>query len=410
MVRRAISINIGKFSDVIESPSDELIQGFRSLLRDGQDAVRTHALNNSLSLIKLLSEQKPQELKDSIIPAIKSCAEDKSSWRVRFSVCEISGKLAAAVGHDIADEHIVPIMEKLLKDSEAEVRSQAVERISELAQHVSVEVVCDKLLGIVSSNMCSDSSQHVRGALACAIPKIAVSIGKDHTLLHLVLTIVNLLKDTATEVRISLLDNLGDIAQVLGKDDTDVHLIPSLIELAKDNQWRVRLATMRYFPKLARLLDQDLFKERLEEVLINWLGDKVFQIREKAIDNMIELKEVFGYEWFENIMIKRIKDLIKHLSFQKRLNAVIILKKLMHEVKKEVINGEVIELFLELKDDKVPNIRFNFAKTLAELSPLLDEKYIEQGKLALDQLENTDLDEDVRYYAKQALKSELLKA
>lgn len=82
----------------------------------------------------------------------------------------------------------------------------------------------------------------------------------------------------------------------------------------------------------------------------------------------------------------------------------------MHEVKKEVINGEVIELFLELKDDKVPNIRFNFAKTLAELSPLLDEKYIEQGKLALDQLENTDLDEDVRYYAKQALKSELLKA
>lgn len=53
--------------------------------------------------------------------------------------------------------------------------------------------------------------------------------------------------------------------------------------------------------------------------------------------------------------------------------------------------------------DRVPNIRFNVAKTLAAIAPLLDRPVVDtRVKSTLNELTN-DADIDVKYFARVAL-------
>ncbi|GIY98639.1 protein phosphatase 2A regulatory subunit A, putative [Caerostris extrusa] len=58
---------------------------------------------------------------------------------------------------------------------------------------------------------------------------------------------------------------------------------------------------------------------------------------------------------------------------------------------------------LNLASDNVANVRFNVAKTLQRIGPVLDNAALEsQVKPCLDKL-NNDTDMDVRYFASEAL-------
>lgn len=56
-----------------------------------------------------------------------------------------------------------------------------------------------------------------------------------------------------------------------------------------------------------------------------------------------------------------------------------------------------------LKDDPVPNIRFNVAKAYTQLLPHLDKSTQSKVQAALEGLQG-DKDVDVKYYAQQGLK------
>lgn len=63
----------------------------------------------------------------------------------------------------------------------------------------------------------------------------------------------------------------------------------------------------------------------------------------------------------------------------------------------------MLPLVLRLGQDTVPNIRFNVAKTLSTLIPLLDSTVVQQKvRPCLSKLFD-DTDRDVKFYASQAL-------
>lgn len=71
----------------------------------------------------------------------------------------------------------------------------------------------------------------------------------------------------------------------------------------------------------------------------------------------------------------------------------------------EVITNTMLPLVLKLAQDPVPNIRFNVAKTLHSLIPLLDSSVVQTKiKPCLQELLK-DSDRDVKFYASQALQS-----
>jgi hypothetical protein len=63
----------------------------------------------------------------------------------------------------------------------------------------------------------------------------------------------------------------------------------------------VKLAVIQFIPLLAEFIPPQMFKERLESVVLGWLSDPVFQVREEAINVMIVLKDkLFNLQWLED--------------------------------------------------------------------------------------------------------------
>ena len=100
-------------------------------------------------------------LEDNIILPVKQASEDKKSWRLRFSVAELIGELTHIIDQELADKYIQGIIEDLLGDSEAEVRSEAIIKVTEIVDIIKPDTLLDKLLTITT-----DASQHVRESLA----------------------------------------------------------------------------------------------------------------------------------------------------------------------------------------------------------------------------------------------------
>lgn len=162
MVRRAIAINLGHFSTALGYPIDIVLKSYKSLLSDQQDAVKIAALKNSCILAQALTDHSDtQLLEEQILESIKKSSEDKASWRVRFSVAELLADLTHIIGKELADRHIKGIVENLLADSEPEVRSEIIIKVTEIVEFVKPDLVLDKLIALTT-----DASQHVRESLA----------------------------------------------------------------------------------------------------------------------------------------------------------------------------------------------------------------------------------------------------
>lgn len=198
MVRRAIAINLGDFVEAIKPPFDDIIKTYKALLTDKQDAVRIEVLKNSCKLAKVLVNNGFKDrLEEDILIPIKTASQDKNSWRLRFSVAELVDDLTDIVGKELADKHIKEIIEALLGDTEAEVRSEIIIKVTKVVETIKPDQILEKLILIAS-----DASQHVRESLAECICKVAEHIDTDMFVEKALPGMLQLVKDTATEVRV----------------------------------------------------------------------------------------------------------------------------------------------------------------------------------------------------------------
>ena len=73
----------------------------------------------------------------------------------------------------------------------------------------------------------------------------------------------------------------------------------------------------------------------------------------------------------------------------------------------EITATMMLPIVLGMATDNVANVRFNVAKTLARITPILDASVTQsQIKPCLEKL-NSDSDFDVRYYASEAMGKEI---
>ena len=118
--------------------------------------------------------EKDKKLEDDILSSISKASEDKKSWRLRFSVAELLAELTHIVGKDLADKHIKPIVESLLNDSEPEVKSEILLKVTEIVEFVKPDLILDKIIALTT-----DTSQHVKESLAECVCKIATHVETD---------------------------------------------------------------------------------------------------------------------------------------------------------------------------------------------------------------------------------------
>lgn len=206
----------------------------------------------------------------------------------------------------------------------------------------------------------------------------------------------------------------------------------------------MRLAIIEYVPLLASQLGVKFFDEELGGLCMSWLGDSVFSIREASTQNLKKLTEVFGVEWANDAIVPKVVKMGQHPNYLYRMTTCFAVsvslfdclafthtdetpKTLAPALDISVIETSVLPVLDMLATDKIPNIRFNVAKSYAVLIDVL-KRLPETGTIIdldkggmgtgsgsqkgrelvkqqiLPNLENlqTDEDVDVRYFAMRA--------
>ncbi|OZJ05350.1 hypothetical protein BZG36_01553 [Bifiguratus adelaidae] len=408
MVRRAAAKAFAPLVKVVGKKHllADLIPVFNKLAEDEQDSVRLLTVEDLVAIAQTLT---PAECKELLLQPLRNLASDKS-WRVRYMVALKFRDIADAVGEDIIKEELVPAFVHSLKDNEGEVRSAASGQVPGFCRLIERDTILNQIMPCVK-DLVTDTSQHVRAALAMEISGLAPLLGKESTIENLLPLFLQLLKDEFPDVRLNIISKIQQVNEVIGIELLSQSLLPAIMELAEDKQWRVRLAIIDYLPLLASQLGMDFFNTQLLSMCLSWLGDAVFSIREAATANLKKLTEVFGVDWAKEAIIPKVLEIstspTNYLYRMTGINAITIMAQ---AVTPEVIKDQILPSVRLLVNDPIPNIRFNVAKSLETIAPLLKQSPDTSGLIESDVKPDLiklteDSDNDVRFFAQRALLS-----
>lgn len=294
-----------------------------------------------------------------------------------------------------------------MRDAEAEVRSEAVTKVSSVAQHCDSELVVENILPIMKEQIANDASQHVKGALAQALCELSEALKRSENIDHIFPAVVSILtKESVTEVRISLLENLSKLATSVGEDATIELIIPEIEKLSQDPTWRVRLATISFIPKLLDFVSKMKFTQKVLPILLKYMEDTVHQIRVQAVNCLLELArgDHFDLAWLENLFAEKLSDSSSHAKFAIRIHTLFTVNDIYQAISDRFLNEKIYAASMKsLSSDPVPNIRFNYAKTVEMIYSRLSNSNKMHVADSLRQMAKSDTDFDVKYFAAKAL-------
>lgn len=405
MVRRAVCANTGKLASVVEFAfvKTEMWGPFSLVAKDDQDSVRLLTVASCIDVAKVFQSQGP-EMIGKMLVLVFQLVQDKS-WRVRYMVadkfCDLWKGMGEREVEGKADE-LVDGFVSLLQDPEAEVRTVAASRVGDVAKLVGPVRTLRKLLPPIKL-LVKDSSQYARAELGSVIMSIAHVVKKKDVFDHLLPLYLQLLKDSHSEVRLNIISKLDMLNQVIGVDVLSQSLLPAIVELANDKKWRVRLSIIQHIPLLAKQLGTEFFESKLSDLCMSWLGDPVYSIREAATANLNKLSEGFGTGWAQRHIVPKVEGNAAHKSYLFRMTALYAIKDLARTLGTDVTTRSLLPIVVKLATDPVANIRFNVAKTMANM--MIYVRAAEINNIAIPCLRRLALETDaeVRYYANNAL-------
>ena len=113
--------------------------------------------------------------------------------------------------------------------------------------------------------------------------------------------------------------------------------------------------------------------------------------------------QVFGAEWARSRLIPEVLNTHTNPNYLFRMTSLSTITALATTVGNDLLLDTMLPIVLQMGTDPVPNIRFNVAKTLQLLLPLLDATFTQQRVKPCLQSLLEDADQDVRFFAGQAL-------
>jgi len=404
MVRRAAATHLGALTQSVSADlvKTDMIPMFVKLINDEQDNVRPLAVRAAVEVAQKLSKEDTTAL---LVPPLHAASKDRS-WRVRFVVADQFDPLQVAMGGELSRAELSPMLVRLLRDQEKEVRMAAVEQLpkvcKDLAKIDRATMYTTNFLPYMSE-LAQDSSQYVRIKVAEVLVTLAPVIGSEKSLELIVPLYVKLLRDDIADVRMSVIPSLGTLNDVVGTDTIREQIIPEIVTLSQDPQWRVRLAVSEQMPGLAKALGQGAFDTHLTQVVLTWLEDAVYAIRNSTSSCINELIKVFGEGWTKKALKPLMQSMANSDEYLKRLTSLFLCKRCAESLDKDHVNSVVVPLVLKLCKDGVPNVRFNATQVLQSLEGKVDKTGLNKVVPMLKEM-TSDSDVDVQFYATAALK------
>lgn len=403
MVRRQAALSLADIAEVAGSSNRSGLQEvFEKLARDEQDSVRILAINNCITLGRLGTGP---EWQDPILAVVKTCAEDKKSWRVRYMMAD-HVKPLCEVFKDKAADSIIPLYLRLLTDAEVEVRTVAAARAADAAAVSPTKEFLETLMPALERLTAPrEQSEHVRASLAGSVLRLCAIFGKQLTVDYLINIVLQLIRDECPEVRLQLISTLEHLSSTVGVDVLAQSLLPSIKELGKDRQWRVRLSIIKVMPDLAKYLGEAKFTSELSVLFPSWLMDPVFSVRDAFAASFNRLSRELGQRWSEINIMPELQALVEHKNYLYRISAILSARALSEVVGSDFIDTHLVPLVARMANDPVPNVRFNAAKTIKAMHEVCmwrPQNFNDKLVPCLYKM-LADEDPDVKFFAQKAI-------
>ncbi|CAF1575375.1 unnamed protein product, partial [Didymodactylos carnosus] len=130
-----------------------------------------------------------------------------------------------------------------------------------------------------------------------------------------------------------------------------------------------------------------------------------YAIREAATNNLKKLVEKFGRDWAQNTVIPKVIQLARDQNYLYRMTCLFAINVLADVCGQEITQRMMLPTVITLAGDAVANVRFNVAKTLKRIYPILDGSALAMHvKPCLEKLAQ-DVDFDVQHFASDALET-----
>lgn len=162
MVRKASFVELSKLCAVVGTAflRSDLVLSLRALCEDEQDSVRVFIVDCSVSIAKTVDNFNFQEI---ALPLIEEASGD-TSWRVRRHLARNLYEIMEAIDKDSSLSSLVPILVRLLGDSEAEVRIATIKDLIRIVHVVGEQRITQHIVPTVR-NIAHDPAEPARSKL-----------------------------------------------------------------------------------------------------------------------------------------------------------------------------------------------------------------------------------------------------
>eukprot|EP00823_Brevimastigomonas_motovehiculus_P001323 TRINITY_DN11847_c0_g1_i1.p1 TRINITY_DN11847_c0_g1~~TRINITY_DN11847_c0_g1_i1.p1 ORF type:complete len:619 (-),score=121.51 TRINITY_DN11847_c0_g1_i1:55-1911(-) len=403
MVRKSAFNNLGTMTVVTQKQffKGDIYPIVKLLAQDDLDAMRLFSIDACAELSKKLDSS---EFVTMILPILEALQDDPS-WRVRQQLAKTMPRMCErASDSSEVGKKLLPVLVKLVKDKETEVRVWATRSLAPSAAIIKSGLL--ESIGPVLELLVNDGAQNVRVAVAAALVELCPLFGREPSMKLLVPLIQQLTKDEFHQVKASVVSKMELLAECLGPTNMTNTILPNLLELSHDAKWRVRKAVVDKMCLLAKSLGAKTFEKKLQPVVISCLSDHVYAIREKACMQVALIVEEFGGKWATEKFLPAAFALYdKSTNYLHRMTVLLLIQHCGSKCGPEITEKSLLPIALTACTDDVANVRIAACKTFKILLPLLDKNLVKSKVEPLMQKLTKDSDVDVVYFAQQTLNS-----
>ena len=403
-VRRAAADNIKLFCKVQENEVINLLfKLYNDFIKDPVDIVKIYTIKSTPYLLKKLSINNQEKL---ILNFTKSMAEEKA-WRVKYSAIECISKISENIDINSFEKKYVSILMLFLKDPEPEVKCAVLNYFDSFINHISINTFKTNLLPLFK-NVSNDNNLHVRSSFANTLLKCIPYFRQDEQLINNIIPMINkFLKDEIVEVQYATIENIDKIILLSKNDDNIIekYIMPIIKEgMSEDKKWRFRYIIVENILKIITELDKETINKYFIDVIIKLFSDYAYEIRLTIWKVIEKLVNIMDKDFIEAKIWQTQKEQMKSNNYILRISAMKSVDYLKKYYKKDFIKNNIIPYIInEIKDDKIPNVKFSACEVLASLVKYIDNE--EKSKKFVENFLNgffNDKDEDVVFFSKKA--------
>ena len=403
-VRRAAADNIKFFCKVEENEVISLLfKLYNDFIKDSVDIVKIYTIQSTPDLLNKLSINNQEKL---ILNFTKSMAEEKA-WRVKYSAIECIAKISENINIPSFEKKYVSLLMLFLKDREAEVKCAVLNYFEKFINLISINTFKINFLPLFKS-ISNDNNLHVRSSYANTLLKCIPYFKQDEQLINNITPIINkFLKDEIVEVQYATIENIDKII-LLSKEDESIiekYIMPIIKEsMNVEKKWRFRCIIAENILKIISDLDSGVINKYFLDVIIKLFYDHAYDIRLIVWKIIEKLVNIMDDNFIQDKIWETQKLQMKNNNYILRISAMKSIDYLKQYYKKEFIMNEIIPYIINnIKDDKIPNVKFSACEVLESLVVFIGKE--EKCKKFVEDFLNgffNDKDDDVKYIRKNA--------